>query len=560
MKYLLQCVVFGLEIYFLTVTGENINTAESNCVDRILSTGKYNLHQRIIFLVNNDMKIKYPAIHYDVDYNLKLYDRGPGLFIIAGNITKILENIYKNTTKSHKCDFIISVPALDKSLFQVLEKYFVKNTILLLKNRYTSKESLDTGLYDVKPLNICSHLKYGILQVFLRVDLYKALKVFSPIVPPFVINPQDGIHAEIIKIIAKNMNLTIRYDVNGSNGVLDDKAFRAGKYDLYAGTINSYDLTAHLFEHTVFVTYDYLIYAFPKMVKINWLKIVHKEFTVSVWLCFFGLVLLLYILFVLFEKVLPNKTKLSIPLSLLRVLLEGAMDVSTNHVSLKILSITFILFGMLFTTAYKTKMFDIMTGDFTYDLYHEWDDIIKYKLKIGITDASLVKYYKQASKTVFSTINNNNLFEVCNDWLDCLNVTAIKKSTIIPLLSRSFYYFVPDHFLDSDGKPMFQIIYPKNVYQMYFSMGFKKGHPHFNTFNRKLQHFKEGGLTYVLYRKYSSKYKKAAALAEYKASIDSTILTLQSFQTTFIMYLIGICLSGIAFLAEVLHKKRKIST
>ncbi|CAG9829960.1 unnamed protein product [Diabrotica balteata] len=524
----------------INILGENFNATESNCVDQILSTGiLYNVHQRIIFLVNNDMKIKYPAIYYNVDSNLKLYDRTPGLFIIAGNITKILETIYKNTTEIHKCDFIISVPALDKSLFQLLEKYFVKNATLLLKNTYTSKESLDTELYDVKPLNICSHLNHRILQVFLRVDLYKALKVLSPIVPPFVINSQNGIHTEIINVIAKNMNLTIRCDINGSNGVLDHKAFRAGKYDLYAGTINSYDLEAHMFEHTVFVTYDYLIYAFPKIVQINWLKIVHKEFTISVWLCFFGLVLLLYILFVLFERVLPNnKTKSSIALSLLRVLLEGTTDIFTTHVSLKILSITFILFGMLFTTAYKTKMFDIMTGDFTYHLYHEWDDIMKNKLKIGITDASLTKYYKQASKKAFSTIKNNNLFEVCNEMLDCLNVTATKKSTVIPLTSRSFYYYVPDHFLDSDGKPMFDIIYPKIVNLMYFTLGFKKGHPHFNSFNRKLQHFKEGGLIYVLYRKYSSKYKKAAALAEYKASIDSTILTLQSFQTAFIMYLI----------------------
>ncbi|KAI2474094.1 Ionotropic receptor 148, partial [Diabrotica virgifera virgifera] len=541
------------------------STSLEKCVNGIITSRS--LNDENIYLINTDIRLSRPAIYYDIAYELRLFNQKPTFYIISGNITKILHKLYMFDRLNNNASVIIINEAFNTNIFQLLEYYFLSKAIILTDNTNgnTIKNKPNLHGTNLRPSHSAFNTTCYDNNIYLTETshlVFQKLKALHPFAPPYVFNRTSGIFTSIINIIAERLKIKVQYyasNVSLASHRLDPQ-FLTRNFDLFVGPVYMAVTETYYFSKSIFITYDPPIYVFPRIQRRNIFKIICKEFSLLVWLWFLSLFALLYFMFFIFERLTFSESKISSTyILLLSILLEGTAPVRIKNISLKILFTTFLIFTIIFSTLYKAKMFDIMKEGFSYNLYNSKEDILKYRLEVGLRDISFAEIYRLSTSSFERAIYHNHLFVECGEYKNCLNRTATQKNLVTAMILRYLQYLLPKYFLDDEGKSQFHVIYLP-FSPLYFGLAFLKDHPQIHSFNRYLLLLKERGFVDYFQREYEWKYQAAMALPSNTKGAISKSLSLKSFETVFLLYFMGIIISFISFLTELIVQKAKKAT
>ncbi|KAI2474293.1 Ionotropic receptor 146, partial [Diabrotica virgifera virgifera] len=538
------------------------STPLETCVNEILTSR--NLSDENIYLINTDIRISHPVIYYETKYELRLFNKKPTLYVISGNITDTLQKLYITAKLNRNSLFIIMSNSFNVNIFQLLKYYFVNNAVSLTNIVNGTKIKNEIGFYKAMRLSHWSLDKCHKNNIYL-VEIsnnkkyhLKKLKVLYQSSPPYIINSTSGIYISIINIIAERLQIKVKY-YKSNMSISAHKVspeFLTRNFDLFVGPVYMASTEKYFYSKSVFITCDRSIYVFPKIVKQNYLMIIFQEFSLTLWCWLLLVITLIYFLFFVFEKLLLHQSKMPTYILLLSILLEGTAPVHIKNISCKILFTTFLIFTIIFTTLYKAKMFDIMKEGLSYNLYNSEEDILKYRLKIGVRDISILKLFNFSVHPFESAVYEQHLFEECGDYNNCLNITATKKNLVTAMILRYLQYVLPTYFLDDEGKSVFQVSYMPYL-PIYHGIALLKDHPLTNSFNRYLGLLKEFGLVDYIQEKYEWKFQKAMTLAANTEGLISRSLSLKDFETIFLIYSFGIFVSLLTFFIELIIQKIK---
>ncbi|KAI2474096.1 Ionotropic receptor 154 [Diabrotica virgifera virgifera] len=497
-------------------------------INNILTSSE--LNDDLVYIINTDIKLTFSTIYYNSEKQMTMLCKThPSVYIISGNVTKILPSLNELSVLNSRGLFIIICTAINNDDKYILEKYFIQKVYIIVKYE-------DASTHEVFQYKF-NNIKFQNLP---------ALQVLWSSFPPFVINSEEGIHSELINMIASTAKLKINYTISDhvANPFEMDPEFCKGLYDIF---INPIVFPSLLFDNTYTFTEDRAVLVFPVIDANNNWKIFYGEFHFYVWGCFLGLILSLCVIF----KILSAYTnKISVLNIIVGVLLEGATQISARRASMRILILNYSIFCLLFTTVYKSKMVDIMGSDQSTQLLTSKNDALKYLFKFGVAGEGSLYLARLSQNPVDIALDQKGLLIDCISSHGCVNRSAFQKDIMTVKLLKPLQFLLPTMYVDSNGR---SLLYVSNKFEYFYYMSiyFKKSHHLYDMFNTKLMNLKDNGIVDYMYKKYQQNYTKAMTLAKLKSITGYQKLTLKTFQTTFYACFIFVILSLLVFTGEL---------
>ncbi|KAI2473997.1 Ionotropic receptor 149 [Diabrotica virgifera virgifera] len=525
------------------------------CVNHLLNLTVN--HKDIIYLINTDIQVSYPVVCCNTNQKLEIFTlQIPSLYIISGNLTEVFRRLYERSVLNSRGKYILIVNVTSTNYIDIFNNYYLNQVILLnINGNVLYLLSACSSRLCYKEQGTCENIE-STEGFFKRQSLVKQTKldVTWSAYAPFVLNQTQGIHIEIINIIASNMNLEINYIETPIflNPYQVEPKFKENMYDLSS---LPYCNDTSQFDKTVLCTDDKTAYIVPRIIVSRTWQIFFIEYHITVWCLFVLMIVSLYVVLKLYIALIPNKGKVSIFNITFGILLEGSCPYRTNKISLKLLIINYTLFCLLFTTVYRGKMFDIMKTELSSQMITTKEDILKYELKIGLPDDTFLGVYKMSTDPVDIVIMKNGRYLNCFNFTECLDRVAFKRDIISQRLVKPVKSLIPQYYQDSRGRSLLYIIQRPYGIPFNFGMLFRKGYPLFNEFNKKILLLKEAGVVEYLHKKHEELYIKATTLAQLEDGITYSDLNLQTLQSTFVVYLIGIGFSLLTFFVEIAFKE-----
>ncbi|KAI2474137.1 Ionotropic receptor 134 [Diabrotica virgifera virgifera] len=543
----------------------NSNILE-DCINQVLDF--INQDKKFIYLVNANIRIiKYSAVLFRKSSDINtISTMSPDIYLISGDISEVINILYKLKILDNLKYFIFNVSKVDKDTLNILEQYFISKAIFITLN--TKNEYYD--FYKMTPLSYqlidrCPtqkenepKIKRKLNKIFIK--KFDCLNVLYDIDPPFVITLSQGIHIELLNMIAKNINVKLNYiKAKNRTNIIDvsSEFINNRSYDVYGALFSSRrSLQSYAFDETIRITEDTLVYITPNILFTNNWTIFYGEFKNSVWAYFVLLLLTLYVVISILDYLVPDKKNTNVLCFLLAVLFEGTVTIYSEKRSTKIIFINYLIFALIFTTIYKSQMFDIMRKDNSYNPIKKRTDLLKYKFKICLISQILVDAYKTSEDPLEHYFAwHSEIIVNANLW-NCINMTAYQKNTVSFLISKRLEYLDGQEYQDENGAPLLNILTKDFHSYLYFTIPFRKGHPLFKIFNKKLTILKETGFVEYQYKIYQLKFQRAVAAAQKKSTFYFKALKLNTLQSVFFVYIALISVSSLVFGLELtLHKK-----
>ncbi|KAI2473999.1 Ionotropic receptor 151 [Diabrotica virgifera virgifera] len=529
------------------------------CINSVLLAS--DMSDEVIYVVNLNFIFQVPVIYYNTNHNFtrNFYNK-PTTFILAGNVCETLENLYNQTLFNSRAKFIILVAKISKKFYKTLDDYNIYKVLVIIKSTMqmfvyqTSKKSN----YQMVPLtSTCSALKINVLTT--EKTEISTLKTMYALTPPGIINKKEGTYIEIVNIILLNMNVTMDFVKTENYDTLSvPSQFKTGKFDFFIAPISEHMIQSDiLLDKTITVNLDVPVFVVPRVTKPkNIWHIFYEEFSMVVWLCFFTVAFVLYWLFMYFYKRVEMNQNVDMYIAMISILFEGCTNLHIKSVGLRLLLVNYLIFCLILTTVYKTRMFDIMIKDIPSELFEKSQDIWKYSnFRMCFPNAALFYIFNTSGYPPYRELTKNNRAFV-DEAHNCLEKVAKDKNKLTYLLLSSIEYYVPDFYLDEGGK---SLVHTFDIDQLPVSLCFcfREGHPIFPAFNSKLARLKESGIINHIFLKASSTYRKAKALANAKDLFQYNALNVDHLGSTFLVYLFGILFSMIAFCLEYFHVIKK---
>ncbi|CAH1105963.1 unnamed protein product [Psylliodes chrysocephalus] len=554
-----EIIQFVLTLILLNADSLNISVEKYRneveiCTNTILES-HFILNDSII-LVNTNIKTKYPVTYYCTNLKIKklISRKKPDLYIISGHTSQALEVLYSSVLLISQEKFIIFVDEINEDFLKVLDKYFIYNVLIVTINNYSVFRlscSSSGKLYSVL-IGSCSKLFFE-KRIFQGcIKPLNNLKVLYAVAPPYVISSSTGIQIELVNMVAANLKLKLEYEKvkPPTTAFIIAKEFKTRNYDMYVSKISDRvdgDLET---QNTFGLVQDKLVFIAPNLVKYNRWVIFTEEYSRLVWWVLCGSFVLLYASFYFISYLFKDRNVGSILYILLSVLFEGSAIIHGKRLSFKVLFLNYLLFSLIITTVYKSKMFDLMIADNSFQLINSRADILTSSFKIAFPDPAIIEMFKVSTDPIELGISKANLVYCLRDYLECVNKTAFDKNLITSRLVRQLQYYIPIYYLDKDGKSMLNILENEYFDIMYFVTVFRLGHPIFTVFNKKLMYLYETGFVKYISDNFERKYKKAMYLAKVKSSCKP--LTLKVYQSTFIIYFCCVVICFVVICLEFL--------
>ncbi|CAH1105964.1 unnamed protein product [Psylliodes chrysocephalus] len=546
----------------LEVVGEEIqkNVVEEYrnnveiCTNTILES-YFNLED-VIILVNTNIKTKYPVTQYCTNLKIKklINRKQPDLYIISGPTSQALEVLYSSALLISQKKFIIFVDKISTDFLEILDKYFIYNVLIVTTNNYSvfSLSCSSFGkLYSVL-IGSCSKLIFE-KRVFQGcIKPLNNLRVLYAVTPPYVISSSTGTHIELVNMVAANLKLKLKYKKvkPPPTAFVVAEEFKTRNFDMYVSKISDRVHGDPTIQTTFGLTQDKLVFITPNLVKYNRWAIFTKEYSRLVWWLLCGLFVLLYTSFYFVSYLFNDRNVGSILYILLSVLFEGSAIIYAKTLSFKVLFLNYLIFSLIITTVYKSKMFDLMIADNSFQLINSRADILTSSLAIAFPDPNIVEMFKVSTDPIELGMSKANIVYCLRDYWECVNKTAFDKNLITSRLVKQLQYYVPIYYLDEDGKSMLNILHNDHYDMLYLVIVFRLGHPIFTVFNKKLMYLYETGFVKYISDNFEREYKKAMYLAKEKSSCKP--LTLKVYQTTFIIYFCCVVICFVVFCLEFL--------
>ncbi|CAG9856261.1 unnamed protein product [Phyllotreta striolata] len=465
-----------------------------------------------LYVVNIKEKINYPAVYVNSSDNISVFDyMQPTMYLIAGNLQDILKKLSDLSILNRRGKFVFILPnnRFAEESKGIINKYYLNKLILIIKNNQKYRLFLLNNLNT--PLNTSN--------IFTQIPPKKVekLNVLSAIYPPYVIRTDEGIFIDIILMAASNLKISINFTLSrfAANTFNVSPEFVPEYFDLYASPISKYSFDV---ENTICLTEDRAAWAAPILVRTKYWSIFYEEYQLMVWLAFFGLLPVLYVFMKIIVKLIPNQTDIAIMPAICNLVLENSSHLVFDSVSLKIIFSSYMVFCIVFTNVYKSKMFDIMTGGLSTQMIQNADDLIKYKFLMGFPAQAYVDLYKYGNTSFGQALVRNQQMLVCGHYTACLNRTAFKKDMITARLERLFKYIMPRDYVDENGKSLLYMMKHNKKVTLNFGLVFQKGHPLYKRFNKNLMRLFEGGFVQQFCKQFDRQYEQAMSLAEIEKS------------------------------------------
>ncbi|KAI2474245.1 Ionotropic receptor 156 [Diabrotica virgifera virgifera] len=548
-KMIMVCVVFLHKTYavssliFAKQYDNDLELCCNNIVKSIVSSTD------IVYLINTNVTISYPAIYINTSYSIRqiLYLE-PTLYIISGNISEVIKNLFHKMILNSRAKFIFIMNEINKTHLGIFNKYFFLK-ILIILNRpgmhlftCSSGKCLPTG-------DLCLQMR-NTEDLFrkrsLKISKLDATWIYFA---PFIVSPTEGIHVEVINMIASYLHLNINYVESQSviNPVAAEPKFKENLYDF---SLVPYMNETTQFDKTIPFTEDIPVYVTPIIIIDKKWQIFYREFDNRTWICFSVMIILFYLLFKCIHLIFHYKSNFSAFEIILGVLLGSIGGVNARTVSQKLLLTLFIFFSLLFTTVYRSKMFDIMKTDLSAQLITSRDDILNSNLKMGMPGEHYVRLLKLSQSPFELGLIANDRVINCFKFTACVDRVIFNKDIVAKGLIKVMQFLIPAIYLDSKGRSLIYIIKDPLAVPFHFGILFLKGHPLFEKFNKNILLLKEAGFISHLCKIYENKYERAMILAQHKQALKYSKLQLETLGSTFFMYLFGITASIIVFSIE----------
>ncbi|KAI2474000.1 Ionotropic receptor 152 [Diabrotica virgifera virgifera] len=548
-----HCILYIIIMLFSPVDFLRDNVQK--CINSILLASV--ISDEVIYVVNLNFILQVPVIYYNTNQNFtrNLYNK-PTTFILADNVCETLENLYNQTLLSSRAKFIILVAKISTKFYKLLDDYNIYKVLVIVESTMqmfvyqTSKK----GNYQMMPLTLtCSGLKINDLTT--GTAEISTLKTMYVIAPPVIVNARKGTYVEIVNTIMLNMNVTMDFVKTENYDTFSvPSQFKTGKFDFFIAPISEHMIQRDvLLDKTSTVNIVARVFVVPRISKPkNIWNIFYEEFSMVVWLCFFTVAFVLNLLFMCFYKRVEINQNVDIHIAMISILFEGCATLHIKSVGLRLLLVNYLIFCLILTTVYKSRMFDIMIRDIPSELFEKSQDIWKYSnFRMCLPNAAVFSIFKVSGYLPYRELTKNNRSFV-DEAHNCLEKVAKDKNKLTYLLLDIIKHYVPDFYLDEDGK---SLVHTFDIGELpaFFCFGFREGHPIFPAFNSKLSRLKESGIIKHIFFKSSRKYRKAKALANAKDRLQYNALNVDHLGSTFLVYLFGILVSVIAFCLEYFY-------
>ncbi|KAI2474010.1 Ionotropic receptor 126 [Diabrotica virgifera virgifera] len=538
----------------------NTNIFET-CVNKLLDY----IHpdKKLVYAVNTNIRIKkYSVVFLRSNDISKLSTNFPTVYLLSGNASEILNDLHKLKILDNFYYFILIVQKVDQDIINTLEQYFITKALFVILNSKRDN-------YEIYKMVSASHqlidtcpkqkkdptkIKDKINKVFVK--KYDSLNVLYNTDAPFVISSTEGIHIELLNIVAEKINIKLNFikSKNRTTAIEVSPEFLSNRtYDFYGALLATKPrIETHSLDRTVDITVDKLVFITPNiLITKNW-TIFYGEFAKLVWAYFFLLLLSIAVVISLIDYLIPGKQQTNILLFLLSLLFEGTVNIYPKKKSIKIIFINYLIFVLIFTSIYKSQMFDILRKNKDYNSIKRRVDILKHNFKVCLPNKAIFDTYKQSKDPFEYNLGCNSDLIISSDYWKCVNMTAYEKNTVSPLLLKFFEYVVPHSYVDEGGVSLINVLIQDFHSTPSFSFAFRKGHPLLKIFNRKLTILKEAGFVEYQYKIYKQQFKIAVAVAQKKHNFYFKALKLDTLQSVFFVYIVLIGISILTFCLEMI--------
>ncbi|KAI2474139.1 Ionotropic receptor 137 [Diabrotica virgifera virgifera] len=537
-----------------TIAVKNNTNILEGCLNELLDF--INEEKKFVHVVNTNIRIlNYPSVFFNrISEIRKIPTIIPDIYLLSGNVSEVLSVLYKLKILSNSKYFIVIVQNKAESIVKSLEQYFISKVLFItLNTKKIYYEIYMMASSGPELINICR--KQRELEPAINrsekqcIKKYYYLNVLYRIDEPFVISRTQGIHIELLNIIAENINIKLNFMKTREHSTIlevSPEFISNWTYDLYAALFCSrLGIQSHAFDETIRMTEDKLVFITPNILITNKWTIFYGEFPHSVWAYFIILLLILSVIISLAEYLVPENKPTNILCFLLSVLFEGTFTLNSKKRSVKIIFINYLIFVLIFTTVYKSRMFDIIRKYNAYNPIKRQIDMLKYKFKICLPSKAIYDSYKNSKNPVEYYFGWNSDVIVNPNYWQCANMTAYEKNTVALILSKRLEYVGPEAYLDKNGFSLLNILLKDFHSYLHFVFAFRKGHPLLSIFNRKLTILKETGFVEYQYKIYKRRFDKA--VAQKKSTFYFKPLKLNSLQSVFFVYIALIIVSSLVF-------------
>lgn len=558
------CIKFS-SLNFLRLPSNSSDALSQDCVNDILFTTVKN--NEVIYSVNVDLNINLPIIKFNTTETLKNVFKlaiQPDVYVLkeTPNIEELIKKLYFKGLFNPRGKFIILTNKLKMSTFKILEDNFIYKVIIILKGIVNNSRIVKKRKFKIINALECHDSFNNRIDAFRYTirEKIRELNIIYQKQPPYVISPKEGLNTEIVNLIASSLKVKPNYklsnlsdtigfvDENGqTTGMLLD--VRNGKFDLSINILISFFNEYLYFDITIPIMDDVGAFIVARNRVTDYWKMFYEEFTLTVWICLFASIVICYVILYMIQKNLPNaKHNSSLFINILRLFLEGTSPIKSDSQAFNILFLFVLFNSFILTTLYKSKQFNFMNTDQSYQRISSEQDIFKYKLRIVLNKG--VFMYNAASDKPLEKLLNKYDPIICNQTISCMYMTAFNKDLVGIHTLRTVKYYISKELVDSEGKSLIYILRSDHM-RSYFYWFFRKGHPLFEQFNEKLLKAREAGLIDYIYKRNDMKTQRAIALTQTSNTFQAKPLKLEVLQSTFYVYFVFIAISTVVFLLEI---------
>ncbi|KAI2474008.1 Ionotropic receptor 124 [Diabrotica virgifera virgifera] len=557
-------LILSSGLFFTETNTYFINNASilESCINSVLESIKQD--KKCVYVVNTDVRIKnFPIVFYNRSSKIsRKYTILPDIYVVSGNVTDVLNVLYKSKMLVNTNYFVFILQKVNQELKSALKRYFIYKVLLIALNTANSYYEINRiSPVDHQVVDICPNpqdLKLktrDISDSLYREKKFLYINVLYDIDPPFVISDTEGIHIEFLKIISENIKVKLNFIKTQNPTVVTEVSPEFTQnltYDLYAAPLAStFQAESLSFDLTIRFTEDKLVFITPNILITNQWAIFYGEFKNGVWTYFIILLITLSIVICLIDYLVPEKKSTNILSFIVSVLFEGTVTIYSKKTSITVLFITYQVFVLIFTTIYRSQMFDIMRKDNAYNPIKRRMDIPKFNFKACLPDKFARDKFRLSHDPIEYYIGWREEMIIGKNYWECINMTAYDKNTVTLRTAKALEYVVPHSYLDENGFPLINILKKDFHYHIYFMFAFRKGHPLLNTFNKKILTLHESGFVEYESKIYKRQFEKAKATADKKRNFYFKALTLDILESVFFVYIALICICCLVFCLEL---------
>lgn len=401
----------------------------------------------------------------------------------------------------------------------------------------------------------------NLFQNIIPVDLQNCeVKFIAFKVAPFVINPQKyrgdpektGLEVIVFNTIADKMNFTenyLNFNFSTSGGKKKHYDFMFGELynqraDVVFGLMAA-DKNAS-FENLYPAMLEHTTWWFPSAhEQPRWLNLI-KIYKFIVWFYIFLSMVCNGIVWGLFGRSIevygPLNGYVDCMFYSWYVLLQGAMHILPKSNTMRILVISWVVYGILICVTYQSQLISIlMKPSYEHQISTE-EELLKSNLKWGFYPPIEV-FFKDPNYPIQREILKDYI--QCPITEDCVNRTAFQRDFAVVKSERQIFYLIKKYYTNPDGSPM--LYRCKNNYPLCPMYHVLRGYPLFDKFNHYIMLLHASGLI--------SKWDNVFISVNYytPSTKDNLVpLTVYHLLFGFLCLVTGLCISCCIFVCELI--------